>query len=41
VVRAAGEAAYRRFWSSPPDRQRHTTELLSIYNRVLARDQAA
>jgi glycosyltransferase involved in cell wall biosynthesis len=41
VVRAAGEAAYRQFWLSPPDRQRHTQELLSIYGRVLTRDQAA
>ena len=41
VVSAAGEAAYRRFWSSPPNRQRHTEALLSIYGKVLARDQAA
>jgi glycosyltransferase involved in cell wall biosynthesis len=41
VVSAAGEAAHRRFWSSPPNRQRHTEALLSIYGKVLARDQAA
>jgi glycosyltransferase involved in cell wall biosynthesis len=41
AVRAAGQAAYRRFWSSPPDRQRHTEGLLSIYGKVLARHQAA
>lgn len=41
VVSAVGDAAYRQFWSSPPDRQRHTDALLSIYNTVLARDQAA
>jgi glycosyltransferase involved in cell wall biosynthesis len=38
VVGAAGNAAYRQFWSSPPDRQHHTQGLLSIYDRVLARD---
>lgn len=38
VVRAAGAAAYQRFWSQPPDRARHTTELLSIYAAVLTRD---
>jgi glycosyltransferase involved in cell wall biosynthesis len=41
VVSAAGDAAYRRFWSSAPDRQRHTAELLSIYARVLAREGLA
>jgi glycosyltransferase involved in cell wall biosynthesis len=39
AVRAAGNAAWQKFWSSPPDRQHHTSELLSIYARVLARDR--
>jgi glycosyltransferase involved in cell wall biosynthesis len=38
AVGAAGDAAYRQFWSSPPDRQRHTEQLLSIYHKVLTRD---
>jgi glycosyltransferase involved in cell wall biosynthesis len=38
AVGAAGDAAYRQFWSSPPDRQRHTEQLLSIYDKVLTRD---
>jgi glycosyltransferase involved in cell wall biosynthesis len=41
AVAAAGEDAYRAFWSSPPDREHHTTALLSIYDRVLTRDQVA
>ena len=39
AVRAAGNAAWQKFWLSPPDRQHHTSELLSIYARVLARDR--
>ena len=38
VVAALGNAAYRRFWSGPPSRQRHTEALLSIYGKVLARE---
>jgi len=38
AVAAAGAAAYHRFWSSPPDRQRHTEQLLAIYHKVLARN---
>jgi glycosyltransferase involved in cell wall biosynthesis len=38
AVGAAGDAAYCQFWSSPPDRQRHTEQLLSIYDKVLTRD---
>jgi glycosyltransferase involved in cell wall biosynthesis len=38
AVRAAGAAAYQRFWSDPPDRARHAAELLSIYAAVLIRD---
>ena len=41
AVGAAGRAAWQRFWSSPPDRQSHAADLLSIYGKVLARDQAA
>jgi glycosyltransferase involved in cell wall biosynthesis len=37
AVRAAGQAAYRRFWAAPPDRARHTRQLLDIYRTVLAR----
>lgn len=39
AVRAAGAAAYRRFWSCPPDRTRHAAELLSIYAAVLSPDR--
>jgi glycosyltransferase involved in cell wall biosynthesis len=41
VVSRVGNAVYRDFWSSPPDRQRHTAELLSIYAKVLAREPVA
>jgi glycosyltransferase involved in cell wall biosynthesis len=41
LVRSAGQAAYRRFWSSPPDRARHVRGLLEIYGAVMARDQFA
>lgn len=37
VVSAAGIAAHHQFWQAPPDRQRHTQQLLSIYAKVLAR----
>jgi glycosyltransferase involved in cell wall biosynthesis len=35
LVAAAGKAAYARFWSAPPTRERHTEELLRIYEQVL------
>ena len=35
VVAAAGRAAYERFWAAPPSRERHTQELLQIYEQVL------
>jgi glycosyltransferase involved in cell wall biosynthesis len=38
AVGRVGNAAYHKFWSSPPDRRRHTAELLSIYAKVLARE---
>ncbi len=40
VVREAGRAAFERFWAAPPDRARHTRELLAIYRAVLARAPA-
>jgi glycosyltransferase involved in cell wall biosynthesis len=41
TVSRVGNAAYQNFWSSPPDRTRHTAELLSIYAKVLAREPVA
>lgn len=41
TVSRVGNAAYHNFWSSPPDRTRHTAELLSIYAKVLAREPVA
>lgn len=41
TVSKVGYAAYHNFWSSPPNRQRHTAELLSIYAKVLVRQSAA
>lgn len=35
VVAAAGRAAYARFWSAPPTRERHTEQLLQVYDQVL------
>lgn len=35
-VRAAGRAAYRRFWSNPPVRSNHLRDLEAIYEAVLA-----
>ena len=40
AVRAAGAAAYQRFWSCPPDRARHAAQLLSIYAAVLSGDRS-
>ena len=33
AVRAAGAAAYRRYWSNPSDPQHHTQRLAAIYER--------
>ena len=41
LVRLAGQAAYQRFWSNPPDRAHHVRGLLKIYEAVMARDQLA
>jgi glycosyltransferase involved in cell wall biosynthesis len=35
-LRAAGQAAYERFWTNPPTRANHTAGLLSIYRSILA-----
>jgi glycosyltransferase involved in cell wall biosynthesis len=35
LVASAGKAAYERFWSAPPTRERHTEELLQIYEQAL------
>lgn len=37
TVSAAGRAAHERFWAAPPDRARHTRQLLDIYQAVLGR----
>ena len=37
AVRAAGLAAYARFWANPPTRERHVDGLLAVYERILAR----
>lgn len=36
LVASAGRASYARFWSAPPSRERHTEELLQIYEQVLS-----
>lgn len=38
VVRAAGGAAYRRYWQAPSDPRTHALALVAIYDRVLAAD---
>lgn len=38
LVTAAGREAYARFWSAPPTRERHTEELLQIYEQALTSD---
>lgn len=40
VIRTAAEAAYARFWSSPPTRAHHMKGLLAIYDAILARPSA-
>jgi glycosyltransferase involved in cell wall biosynthesis len=35
LVAAAGRATYARFWSAPPTSERHTEQLLQIYEQVL------
>ena len=35
LVASAGKATYARFWSAPATRERHTEELLQIYEQVL------
>lgn len=35
LVASVGKAAYERFWSAPPTRERHTEELLRIYEQTL------
>jgi glycosyltransferase involved in cell wall biosynthesis len=39
TVRAAGAAAYRRYWSDPSDPSRHAQQLVAIYEATLARDR--
>jgi hypothetical protein len=41
VVRAAGAAAYRRYWQAPSDPCSHTIMLLSIYDAVISRTRSA
>ncbi len=36
LIRAAGRAAYDRFWGSPPTRENHTAGLLAIYEDILS-----
>lgn len=36
LVGSAGRASYARFWSAPPSPERHTEELLQIYEQVLS-----
>jgi glycosyltransferase involved in cell wall biosynthesis len=40
AVRAAGAAAYRRYWSNPSDPQHHTQRLAAIYDAALARNRS-
>lgn len=35
LIRAAGSAAYERFWAAPPTRDNHTAGLLRIYETML------
>lgn len=35
LVASAGKATYARFWNAPATRERHTEELLQIYEQVL------
>lgn len=37
TVKAAGQAAYHRFWASPPTREYHMQGLIAIYRLMLAR----
>jgi len=36
IVKAAGEAAYRAFWSGAETRETHTTKLVRVYDAALA-----
>ncbi len=36
AIRAAGQAAYDKFWAAPPTRDAHNRGLIDIYHRVLA-----
>ena len=38
VVRAAGAAAYRRYWADPADASRHAQQLAAIYETALSRN---
>jgi glycosyltransferase involved in cell wall biosynthesis len=40
VVRTAGAAAYRRYWSDPSDPSRHAQRLAAIYETALARNRS-
>ena len=40
VVRAAGAAAYRRYWSDPSDPARHAHRLATIYEATLAHNRS-
>ena len=40
VVRAAGVAAYRRYWSNPSDPPHHTRRLAAIYDAALAHNRS-
>jgi glycosyltransferase involved in cell wall biosynthesis len=37
AIRAAGAAAYQRYWADPHDRSHHAEQLVAIYDAVLAR----
>ncbi len=41
AVRAAGLAAYRRYWSDPSDPSRHARQLAAIYEAALASSRSA
>jgi glycosyltransferase involved in cell wall biosynthesis len=36
VVSGLGQGAFAAFWQAPPTLERHVSELLTVYNRLLA-----
>lgn len=40
TIRAAGMAAYRRYWSDPSDPPRHAQQLIAIYEAALASNRS-